>query len=960
MSAGPRAAADSVNGWNAAFLDDAYQRYRQDPQSVPEDLRGFFRGFELGLDSGGGSMSGESSDAGGFESRVADLVFAYRDMGHMRARLDPFGREPEAEPCLTLDAHGLSESDLGRGVNGERFGLTGVSTLGEVIELLERTYCGPLGAEITHVPNREERAWLFERCERDGGVVRFDAPRRVHVLRQLLQAEMFEKFLGKRYPGDKRFSLEGSETLIPVLNGVLEHLSEHGVEEAVIGMAHRGRLNVLNNVLGKTYQQIFTEFEDTWEEDYTQGGGDVKYHRGYSGELNFPNGRSLHVALSSNPSHLEAVGPVVQGRTRGKQRLRGDKRRERVAAILVHGDAALSGQGVVAETLNYSQLTGYQTGGTVHVVVNNQIGFTTAPRDGRSSRYCTDVGKMVGCPVLHVNGEDPEAAVMAALIAVEYRQRFGKDVFIDLHCYRRYGHNEQDEASFTQPVLYSLIKGKKSVLTTYADRLRHDEVISQEDMKQIRQRLNEALDQAQQAAQQSPYDPTIDPGSARWSGMTHRYSFEPVRTAIPMDTVREICSALGGVPEGFEAHRKLKNLLKARASLPEEGRISYADAESLAYGSLLLEGIPVRLSGQDSRRGTFSHRHAVLVDAKTADTFIPLNAMRAVGEPGGGVEAGQPGPDGRPSQAKFCVYDSPLSEFGVLGFEYGYALSDPDMLVVWEAQFGDFVNGAQVIIDQFLTSAELKWDRWCGLVLLLPHGYEGQGPEHSSARLERFLEACADDNMEVVYPSTAAQTFHMLRRQVKRPFRKPLVVMTPKSLIRTPTSDIAELTTGGFQCVLDDPAFASESAGGDRAKVRDVVLCSGKLYWELDERREATGRSDLALVRVEQLYPLHADRLGEVIGQYAKCERVVWAQEEPRNMGAYRFMADKLRSQLADVLPGGELHYCGRAASASPATGSKRRHKIEQETILRDAVGARPDQDDASEGRGPELVRASA
>ncbi len=974
MSAGPRAVPPAVNGWNAAFLDEAYARYQQNPESVPADVRAFFQGFELG---GGGAATAGSGVAGDsdFHARVDDLVFAYRDMGHLAAKLDPFGRPSEPVACLELHEHGLTEADLSRQVNADRLGMEGPLTLGEAVERLKRTYCESIGAEIMHVPNRAERAWLVERCERHGGGVNFDSGRRVHILRQLLQSEMFERFLGRRYPGDKRFSLEGSETLIPLVNGILEHYSEHAVEEVVIGMAHRGRLNVLNNVLGKSYEQIFTEFEDTWQDENTQGGGDVKYHRGYSSERRFPNGRALHVALSSNPSHLEAVAPVVQGRTRAKQRHRGDKTRERVAPVVLHGDAAIIGQGVVAETFNFSQLEGYATGGTIHVVVNNLIGFTTSPQDGRSSRYCTDVGKIVGAPVLHVNGEDPEACVMAALIAVEYRQTFKRDILIDMQCYRRYGHNEQDEASFTQPVLYGLIKKKESVLTGYAKRLRDEGVISDQDMEQIRQQLDAALEKAQEAAKQSPYDPTIDPGSARWVGMTHKYSFEDKPTGVAMDTLKEVCDALGNVPEHFNVHRKLKKLLSDRKALPETSEISYADAESLAYGTLLLEGVPVRLSGQDSRRGTFSHRHAVLVDNQTAENYTPLNHMRAVGEPGTSLEPLRPGPDGRLAQAKFCVYDSPLSEFSVMGFEYGYALSDPNMLVVWEAQFGDFVNGAQVIIDQFLTSAELKWDRWCGLVLLLPHGYEGQGPEHSSARLERFLKACADDNIEVCYPTTAAQTFHMFRRQVRRPFRKPLVVMTPKSLIRTNTSTIEELTRGRFMEILDDPRFAGDTKAnnpkadnGKKAKkpdpkaVREIVLCSGKVYWDLANRRDEIGRSDVAIVRVEQLYPLHNDMLRQVLAKYPKAERVTWAQEEPRNMGAFLFIADKLRTHLGDLLPGGDVRYVGRKASASPATGSKRRHKAEQEKLISEAIGPLDKDDDkhADDATGPKLVRQSA
>ncbi|MBZ0172005.1 MAG: 2-oxoglutarate dehydrogenase E1 component, partial [Phycisphaerales bacterium] len=670
-----------------------------------------------------------------------------------------FGRERERPVDLTLEYHELCCEDLDRPVDASAIGHEGTMALSDIVERLERTYCGSIGAEFMHVTDTAARAWLLERFEREGGCFGLNRSDKANLLEQLTRAEMFERFLGKRYPGEKRFSLEGSESLIPLLDRLLEHASDLGVEEIVLGMAHRGRLNVLNNILGKTYQQMFTEFEETWLEDFDDSGGDVKYHRGYSSTRRFANGRMLHLAMASNPSHLECVGAVVLGRCRAKQRLRADFERNRVIPVIIHGDAAVAGQGIVAEILNYSQLEGYTTGGTVHIVVNNQIGFTTLPEDARTSRYCTDVAKMIDAPVLHVNGEDPEAVVAAAEFAMEFRQEFRRDMFIDLQCYRRYGHNEQDEMSFTQPILAGLIKGKKSILASYTQQLLDENVINKADIAAIKMRMDEALEQAQKEVKANPHDPTIDPGSSRWVGLSHKFTFDPGETAVPMETLREVCAGLGRVPDGFEVNRKLKPLLKARAGLPETGEISYADAETLAYGTLLLEGYALRLSGQDCRRGTFSHRHAVLRDAGTAEPHIPLNNIRELGILGTDTPPGSVGEDGRPRQAKFCVYDSPLSEASVLGFDYGYSLADPNMMVIWEAQFGDFVNGAQAIIDQFVATAEIKWDRWSGLVMLLPHGYEGAGPEHSSCRIERFLKLCGNDNMQVVYPSTAAQTF---------------------------------------------------------------------------------------------------------------------------------------------------------------------------------------------------------
>ncbi|MCC6659269.1 MAG: 2-oxoglutarate dehydrogenase E1 component [Phycisphaerales bacterium] len=947
----PRAIRPAINGWSADYLEAQYQQFKQDTASVPEDLRSFFQGFDLAM---AGAGPAEAAPAAGvqaprFAAAIEELVAAYRQLGHLASRLDPFGRERVRPEELSPSFYGLTDADLDTVVYPKSGALPSGVPLRAVVEHLEQTYCRTIGVEVMHVQDMTERRWLLERVERDRGLVPLDRGMRAHILEQLLRAEEFEKFLGKRYPGEKRFSLEGSESLIPLLDRVLRSVADLGVEEIVLGMAHRGRLNVLNNIMGKTYEQIFTEFEDTWSTGATDGGGDVKYHRGYSGVRQVGGGRSVQLAMASNPSHLESVGPVVMGRCRAKQRLRGDLERRRVIPVVIHGDAALPGQGVVTETLNFSQLEGYTAGGAIHVVVNNMIGFTTAPEDGRSSRYCTDVAKFIDAPVFHVNGEDPEAVVAVATFAAEYRQRFKKDAFVDMYCFRKYGHNEGDEASFTQPLLYALIKRKPSVLKVYAERLLAEGVISEADMTAIRKRLDDAFEAAQKAAKTTPYDPTIDPGSAKWKGMGKKFSFDPVETGVPTERLGEVCGALGRVPEGFHLNPKLKHLLAQRAEIAAGGPVSHADAELLAVGTLLLDGVAVRLSGQDSRRGTFSQRHAVVRDQETGQPYTPLNHMREVGNPGTDAPPGSKGPDGRPRQAKFCVYDSPLSEMAVMGFEYGYSLSDPNMLVMWEAQFGDFVNGAQVIIDQYLASAAAKWQRWSGLVLLLPHGYEGAGPEHSSARLERFLQLCAADNLQVVYPSTGPQVFHLLRRQVRRSFRKPLIVMTPKSMLRVPTGSVTELMSGRFQEVIDDPSFSGagvqpvkEAPGAshrlDAAGVKRVILCTGKVYHELAERRGAIQRKDLAIIRVEQLYPLHRKMLDAILARYPAGAERVWVQEEPQNAGAYTHMAGLLTA--ADGKS--PLPYIGRDAAASPAVGSKTAHKAQQEQILTKAVGPLP------------------
>ncbi|MCC6676583.1 MAG: 2-oxoglutarate dehydrogenase E1 component [Phycisphaerales bacterium] len=936
MTSAPRAIPPSLNGWNAEYIDSQYAVYQRDPGAVSPDLRSFFQGFELGRVPGPGGIEAAAGGAASrFQSAVDDLISAYRQLGHLAARIDPFGRERPRPAELSLEFHGLGQGDLDREVDIVQLGVPGeITTLRQLIAHVEDTYCGSVGLEFTHIPGVEERDWFIKNFEGTRGPVTPRPEQRRAVLEQLTRAETFETFLGKRYGTEKRFSLEGGISLIPLLEQAIERSSDLGVEEIVLGMAHRGRLNVLNNIMGKSYEQIFTEFEDNWEAGFADGGGDVKYHRGYSGERVLSNGRRVHLAMSSNPSHLESVNAVVLGRCRAKQRLRNDTARERVVPVLIHGDAAIAGQGIVAECLNMSQLEGYTVGGSIHVVINNLIGFTTIPEDARSTTYCTDIAKFVDAPVFHVSGEDPEACVSVARLAAEYRQKFHKDVFIDMVCYRKYGHNEGDEQSFTQPLLAALIKQKQATLDVYAARLLELGVISAEESRQIGERLNAALDAAQTAAKLEPHDPTIDPGSAQWEGLKSEYSHEPVPTGAPMEAIQEVCEAMGRAPRGFRVNPKLTGLLEARAGLPASRKVSYAEGEMLAIGTLLLEGIAVRLSGQDSRRGTFTQRHAVLRDFETGEPYIPLNMMRGIGDPAGPDK--QYGPDGRLLQARFCVYDSPLSEVSVLGFDYGYSLADPNMLVMWEAQFGDFANGAQVIIDQYIASSEIKWDRWSGLVLLLPHGYEGAGPEHSSARLERFLTLCADQNLEIVYPTTGAQIFHLLRRQMKRAFRKPLVVMTPKSLLRTPTSTIDELATGHFREVIDDPAFDGPDAS-DRKAVKRVVFCSGKVYFELAERRRVLSRRDVAIVRIEQLYPMHHAAIKALLARYPRNAEMVYAQEEPRNAGAFLFVADQFRTDL-----GIELKYMGREPSATPAVGSKKADKHQQEAVITAAIGPKP------------------
>ncbi len=770
-------------------------------------------------------------------------------------------------------------------------------TLRELIGALRETYCRTLGVEYMHIQDPTIRTWIQERLEPRRSHPDYGRRQKLRILMELHYAELFEKFLHTRYLGQKRFSLEGAETLIPLLDKLVERAADSTIKEIVLGMAHRGRLNVLANIIGKPYTELFTEFEENYLPNSMAGDGDVKYHLGFSNDRVSSSGNKIHLTLTPNPSHLEAVNPVVEGRVRAKQQLFGDRDHILSMPLLIHGDAAVAGQGLVAETLNLSQLEGYRTGGTVHVVINNQIGFTTSPSDARSTRYCTDVAKMIEVPIFHVNGEDPEAAVFAAELAVEFRQTFHKDVFIDMYCYRRWGHNEGDEPSFTQPVMYAKILERPSLSEVYTETLLMRGDLTYEETQAIVQEFQNRLDKAQEEVKAAPHYAGMRGYQGRWKSLSPQFTMEPADTGVPLETLDKITRTLTSVPPDFTIHPKIARMLENRArDMVERRAVDWGFAESLAFGALLLEGLPVRLSGQDCRRGTFSQRHAVWYDFKTGRPYTPLANLD-------------------PKQGSFSVFDSLLSEAAVLGFEYGYSLDMPEALVLWEAQFGDFANGAQVIIDQFLVCGTSKWQRDSGLVLLLPHGYEGQGPEHSSGRLERFLQLCAEDNIQVCYPTTPAQYFHLLRRQLHRNFRKPLIVMTPKSLLRhkAAVSPLSDLTDKRFYEVLEDSSV-------EPGRVRRVVLCSGKIYYDLAEQR-VNEESPAALVRIEQFYPFPAEQIQKALKRFPKAREFIWAQEESLNMGGWTFMESRLRHGDQDQIcrPRRQRQSRYRLAGGSPA-----------------------------------------
>jgi 2-oxoglutarate dehydrogenase E1 component len=909
---------------NLPFVEELYDSYLANPQSVSAEWRHYFQQITSGdgrkprTVPPAGPTTAESNGAvalGGMDvallqDRVDQLIRAFRVRGHNIAQIDPLGLPRPVPIELNPDYYGLTEADLDRSFSTDTIHGEDVRPLRKILEQLRNTYCRRIGAQFMHMDDLAVRNWLQDRMESTQNRLTLSRDEQLRILTRLTDAVIFEEFLRKRYLGAKTFSLEGAESLIPLLDLAIERAADQGIREIVLGMAHRGRLNVLANIMGKNARKIFREFEDA-DPELNIGRGDVKYHLGYSSDWTTATGKSIHLSLCFNPSHLEFVNPVALGRVRAKQDRINDSSRRHVMGLLIHGDAAFAGEGVVQETLNLSELNGYSTGGTIHVVVNNQVGFTTGPAEGRSSPYATDVAKMLQIPIFHVNGEDPEAVAQVVRLSLDFRQRFQRDVVIDMYCYRRRGHNEGDEPSFTQPVMYQAIENRDSVRDHYLEHLLLLGEVTVDEADRIAEERRAHLESELSVARSEDYvhSPELQVGVWRgYHGGPESAADDP-DTGIPSELASDLLLRQTELPPDFRVHPKIKRFLAHRQEMAEgTAPLDWAAGEALALGSLALEGSRIRMSGQDCLRGTFSQRHAALYDYETGKRYIPLEHLS-------------------PKQAPVEIYNSPLSETGVLGFEYGYSLDYPDGLVLWEAQFGDFVNAAQVIIDQFIASAEDKWRRLSGLTLLLPHGFEGQGPEHSSARLERFLQLAAEDNMQIIYPTTPAQYFHCLRRQVLRKWRKPLVVMTPKSLLRLPkaVSQLQDFASGTFQRVLADPA------GANGTPPSRVILCTGKIFYELDQARQEAGRHDVVLIRLEQLFPLPWDQLYEILSAYDEGTPVLWVQEEPENMGAWRY----LRVHIGDMLFG-KFPFSGvyRPTSASPATGSASSHKLEQKTLL--------------------------
>lgn len=919
-------------GPNAAYVEELHQLYLIDPALVGEQWAHYFSLVSDQSHNGSPQksilQSGQTapnelngnlnpaatlainnpaevnSDLPQLLSVAAKLINSYRSYGHLQAKINPLqsGRSPNVTaPELDIDFYGLSQAQLNTPLTLEFLGFKQVQNLTQLHRTLNDIYCSTIGFEIAHIAEKTERDWFIEQLE---GVARgIERQQQLRTLEKLVAAEYFEAGLHQKYVGHKRFSLQGGETLIPVLDTVLGRAAELGVTDVVIGMAHRGRLNVLVNVVGKSLVELFTEFED--QSIYSSlGSGDVKYHLGFEAQYLGLSGTALTVSLAPNPSHLEFVNPVVEGMVRAKQDIGAGSDRSKALPILIHGDAAIIGQGIVTETLVMSQVEGYTTGGTVHVVVNNQVGFTCDPIDYRSSTYCTDTCRSVDAPILHVNGEDPDAAAWAAQLAMNYRAKFKKDVVIDIYCYRKYGHNEADDPSYTQPEIYAEIKGKKSICTIYGEKLIASEVFSEGDVSDVTSRYLQQFEDA--------YKNRKPVSLGEGCSLVGRIRIPPPPSGVRREILERIYSTMVSYPEDFTVHPKLGKILARRVDILKSGEgIDWAFAEALAFGSLVLEGTSVRLSGQDCGRGTFSHRHLLLRDYNNGSAFIPLNLLQN--------ERG----------ARFEVYNSPLSESGVMGFEFGYSITAPNSLVLWEAQFGDFANGAQVIIDQFISGSEAKWGQLCGLVLLLPHGYEGQGPEHSSARLERFLQLCAEGNMYVTYPSSAAQYFHLLRRHAALPLKRPLIVMTPKSLLRLPEAAVAvsDLSEGSFKPVIEQSTSESPD------KVTSLILLSGKVFYDVMHAIKSRVEDRVAIVRVEELYPFPESELKQILAKYTNAEQVFWVQEEPQNMGAWNHM-DYFFSDRLDR----KLIYVGRPASASTATGSAKRHMVEQQQIMAELV----------------------
>ncbi|WP_152386300.1 2-oxoglutarate dehydrogenase E1 component [Azotobacter salinestris] len=926
-----------LSGGNAAYVEELYELYLHDPNAVPEEWRTYFE--KLPAEAGTSSdvphapvrdqfvllaknqrraqpvaTSSVSTEHEKKQVEVLRLIQAYRMRGHQASQLDPLGLWQRTAPSdLSITHYGLTNADLDTTFRtGELYIGKEEATLREILQALQETYCRTIGAEFTHIVDSEQRNWFAQRMESVRGRPVYSKEVKGHLLERLTAAEGLEKYLGTKYPGTKRFGLEGGESLVPVVDEIIQRSGSYGTKEVVIGMAHRGRLNLLVNALGKNPRDLFDEFEG--KKMVELGSGDVKYHQGFSSNVMTPGGE-VHLAMAFNPSHLEIVSPVVEGSVRARQDRRGDAIGDKVVPISIHGDSAFAGQGVVMETFQMSQIRGYKTGGTIHIVVNNQVGFTTSnPADTRSTEYCTDPAKMIQAPVLHVNGDDPEAVLFVTQLAVDYRMQFKRDVVIDLVCYRRRGHNEADEPSGTQPLMYQKIAKQRTTRELYADALVKEGSLSQEEVQAKGDEYRTALDNGQHVLKSLVKEPNTELFVDWTPYLGHAWTARH-DTSFDLKTLQELNAKLLQIPEGFVVQRQVAKILEDRDRMGVGAMpINWGCAETLAYATLLKEGHPVRITGQDVGRGTFSHRHAVLHNQKDASRYIPLQNLY----------------EGQPT---FELYDSFLSEEAVLAFEYGYATTTPNALVIWEAQFGDFANGAQVVIDQFISSGETKWGRLCGLTMLLPHGYEGQGPEHSSARLERYLQLCAEQNIQVCVPTTPAQVYHMLRRQVIRPLRKPLVVLTPKSLLRhkAAISTLEDLAHGSFHPVLP------EVDSLDPKKVERLVLCSGKVYYDLLDKRRAEGREDIAIVRIEQLYPFPEEELAEVMAPYTNLKHVVWCQEEPMNQGAWYCSQHHMRRVASAHKKDLFLQYAGREASAAPACGYASMHAEQQEKLLQDA-----------------------
>ena len=926
-------------GGNAAFIEDLYESFLSNPESVSDNWRLYFRDLQaqtagardvahgpirdsfaqLALRPQAVARGGPqvlSPEAAQKQASVLRIINAYRTRGHKAADLDPLRlRDRPPVPELEPGYHGLSEADMNSSFNTGSLVAPSQWTLRDILSLIRDVYVGAIGSEYMHINETAEKRWIQQRLEGQRARLELSAAQRKELLHWLVAAEGLERYLHTRYVGQKRFSLEGGESLIPMMDEIIQQAGAQGVQEIIMGMAHRGRLNVLVNIIGKSPSELFAEFEGKRR---IGSAGDVKYHMGFSSDVQTPGG-SVHLALAFNPSHLEIVNPVVEGSVRARMERRRQSGAETppfntVIPLLIHGDAAFAGQGVNMETFQFSQVRGYRTGGTIHIVVNNQIGFTTSnPLDARSALYCTDVAKMLQAPIFHVNGDDPEAVLFVTRLAVEYRLTFNKDVVIDMICYRRLGHNEADEPAATQPMMYKKIRARKTTAALYAEKLAAEGVIAENDFQEMQTQYRADMDAGRQVSR--PTLPHVKgPHSIDWMPFFNEDWKAPVHTAVPLETIRDLSDRLLKIPAGVELHSRVAKIMDDRRKMAAGALpLDWGFAENLAYATLLKEGFQVRISGQDCGRGTFFHRHSVLHNQKDGTSYVPLMNLF-------------------PGQPNFIVIDSILSEEAVLGFEYGYATAEPNGLIVWEGQFGDFANGAQVVIDQFITSGQTKWDRMCGLVMLLPHGYEGQGPEHSSARLERYLQLCAENNIQVVVPSTPAQCFHMLRRQLKRSFRKPLVVMSPKSLLRhrLAVNNLEDLTEGRFQEIIP------EIDPHDPAQITRVVACSGKVFYDLLEARRERKLAHVAIIRIEQLYPFPQAQYNQILNQYPNLADIAWCQEEPKNQGAWYESLHHLDRGLPRNL---KIRYAGRPHSASPAVGYYSVHVEQQQQLINEALG---------------------